>query len=201
MLNWLWLATALALAGGCVTVPANSRHRCRLDQFAAEPERDEILAVLEAAKRQARGVGQKAAGLPQLNDAPPNAEFYVTMAVAQEQAGDLDKAEEFYQKALARDPKSLLDAQRLCPFRRPAWAFGSGHEALQESAGQTSRRGQRLQRPGALLSASRACSTNRRPRFARRRSCSPSGRCITTISPPCWSMPSGTTRHWRNWWR
>jgi tetratricopeptide (TPR) repeat protein len=110
MLNWLWLATTLALAGGCVTVPdkgaginagsTNSALAPNGTKFSRFwKKQSEILKLDSLAKK-------KPASKP-VNTAPPNAEFFLTMAIAQEQAGSPESAETFYRQALSNDPKSL----------------------------------------------------------------------------------------------
>jgi Tfp pilus assembly protein PilF len=107
MLNWLWLATALALAGGCVTVPAKDPGiDAGSTNSALNPNGTKFSRFWKRQTDKLDTLAKKPAP-NRINTAPPNAEFYLTMAIAQEQASNPDKAEEFYQKALASDPKSL----------------------------------------------------------------------------------------------
>ena len=155
MLNWLWLAAALALAGGCVTVPAKEAGiDAGSTNSALNPNGTKFSRFWKRQTDKIESLARKPAP-NRVNTAPPNAEFYLTMAIAQEQAGNLDNAEEFYQKALASDPKSLATLTGYAHFEDRRRHLIGRHEALQTSSGETSRRGQRLQRSGALLSASR----------------------------------------------
>jgi len=107
MLSGLWLATALALASGCVTVPAKEAgYNAGSTNSALNPNGTSLSRFW---KRQSDKLtaSNKRPAPNRINTDPPNAEFYLTMAVAQEQAGNEARADEFYQKAMSSDSKSL----------------------------------------------------------------------------------------------
>ena len=196
MLSWLWLATALALASGCVTVPAK---QSGIDAGTTNsPMNPNGTTLSRFFKRQTDKFASARKPAPnRVNNAPPNSEFYLTMAIAQEQAGDSAKAEEFYQKALASDPKSLTTLTGYAHFedrRRHLNAatklYKKALAKYPEEASVYNDLGLCYRRPGI--------SPNRWPCFAKRRSCNPTGRCIATISRPCWSIRSGPTTRWNN---
>ncbi len=112
MLTGLWLATALALASGCTTVSPGIDAGSTNSPL--NPNGTKFSRYWKRQTDKLESLAKKPTNTH--NDAPPNAEFYVTMAVAEEQAGDPAKAEEFYQKALARDPKSLATLSSYAHF-------------------------------------------------------------------------------------
>ncbi|HEY1783897.1 MAG TPA: tetratricopeptide repeat protein [Pirellulales bacterium] len=108
MLNWLSLATALALSGGCVTVPDKTAGiDAGSTSSALNPNGTKFSRFWKRQTDKFDSLAQKKPAPNRINTTPPSAEFFLTMAVAQEQAGKLDAAEDFYKKALADDPKSL----------------------------------------------------------------------------------------------
>jgi tetratricopeptide (TPR) repeat protein len=107
-LSLLSLATALALAGGgCVTVPSKgSGYNAGATNSPLNPNGT---AFSRFWKTQSNKIAAFANPSPaKAKSAGPDAEFFVTMGRAEEQNGNLAKAEDFYRKALANDPKSLM---------------------------------------------------------------------------------------------